>query len=173
MLREVVHCRGHENVRATHRSTLEITREDFLTPRGDCIICVGADRSINDLSDEFKQALKEGKKLLIRIKVGEFVDEIVAWGSPRLILDHDVSMVVRKSTYIDARTLAIKANKAARDIDRHLVELLKNPEQVAVVELIIVDESQPLSRVHTVREFIRRDSLRLITRQNFIPLQGL
>jgi len=58
MPREVIHCRGHENVKATHRSTLEITTEDFLTPRGDCIICVSADKSLRDLSDDFKEALR-------------------------------------------------------------------------------------------------------------------
>lgn len=139
MLREVIHCHGHENVKATHRSTLEFTKENFLTPRGDCIICIGADKAINDLSDEFKNALRKGKKLLIRIKVGDLVDEVVAWGSPELILDHDISMVIRKSDYIDARTLAIRANKAARDVDRRIIELLKNPGQRAVIELVIED----------------------------------
>ena len=137
MLREIIRCRGHRNVRATHKSTLEFTKEDYLTPRGDCILCVEADRGINDFSDEFKKALRAGEKLIIRIKVGELVDEVVAEGSPHLILDHDYSMVIRKSTYIDARTLAIKANKAAKDIDRRIVELLKNPEVIGEVELII------------------------------------
>ncbi|WP_297505399.1 DUF371 domain-containing protein [Thermococcus sp.] len=139
MLREVIHCRGHENVRATHKSTLEFTKEDYLTPRGDCILCIGADKGIDDLSDEFKAALRAGKKLLIRIKVGELVDEVLAEGSPELVLDHPCSMVVRKSEYIDARTLAIRANKAARDIDRKIVELLKSPRTTAEVELIILD----------------------------------
>ncbi|ASA78005.1 DUF371 domain-containing protein [Thermococcus sp. 5-4] len=139
MLREVIHCRGHENVRATHKSTLEFTKEDYLTPRGDCILCIEADKGINDLSDEFKSALKAGKRLLIRIKVENLVDEVLAEGSPGLILDHDFSMVVRKSNYIDARTLAIRANKAARDIDRKIVELLKSPERAAEIELIILD----------------------------------
>ena len=139
MLREVIHCRGHENVRATHRSTLEFTKEDYLTPRGDCILCIEADKGINDLSNEFKAALRAGKKLLIRIKVGDLADEVLAEGSPGLILDHDFSMVVRKSDYIDARTLAIRANKAARDIDRKIVELLKSPETVVEIELWILD----------------------------------
>jgi hypothetical protein len=139
MLREVISCRGHANVRATHKSTLEFTKESHLTPRGDCIICVEADRGINDLSEEFKKALKAGKKLLIRIEVGDIFDEILAEGSPELILDHDYSMVVRKSTYVDARTLAVRANKAARDIDRRIVELLKNPEARAKIELAILD----------------------------------
>ncbi len=139
MLREVIHCRGHENVKATHKSTLEFTKEDYLTPRGDCILCIGADKGINDLSGDFKAALKAGKRVLIRIRVGSLSDEVIAEGSPGLILNHETSMVIRKSTYIDARTLAIKANKAARDIDRKLVELLKSPEAEAVVELIILD----------------------------------
>ena len=137
MLREVIHCRGHENVRATHKSTLEFTREDYLTPRGDCILCVSADKSLKDLSEDFKRALRMGKRLIVRIKVGGFVEEVIAHGDPRLILDHEHSMVVRKSTYIDARTLAVRANKAAGDIDRLIVELLRNPETVAEVELVI------------------------------------
>ncbi len=137
MLREVVHCRGHENVRATHKSTLEFTREDYLTPRGDCILCVSADKSLKDLSDDFKRALREGKRLVVRIKVGDFVDEVIAHGDPRLILNHEYSMVIRKSTYIDARTLAVRANKAARDVDRLIVELLRKPETVAEIELVI------------------------------------
>jgi len=139
MLKEIIRCRGHKNVRATHRSTLEFTKEDYLTPRGDCILCIEADKGINDLSDEFKAALRAGKRLLIRIKVGDLVDEILAEGSPELILDHDFSMVVRKSDYIDARTLAIRANKAARDIDRKIVELLRNPETKAEIELVILE----------------------------------
>ena len=139
MLREIIKCRGHQNVRATHRSTLEFTKENYLTPRGDCIICIGADKGINDLSDEFRAALKAGKKLLIRIKVGDLVDEVLAEGSPELILDHDFSIVIRKSEYIDSRTLAIRANKAARDIKRDLISHLRNPETEAVVELIILE----------------------------------
>jgi len=136
---EVIRCRGHENVRATHKSTLEFTKEDYLTPRGDCILCIEADKGINDLSEDFKKALRKGRKLLIRIRVGELSDEVLAEGSPELILDHPYSVVVRKSDYIDARTLAIRANKAAKDIDRRIVELLRNPETRVEIELIILD----------------------------------
>ena len=141
MLREVIHCKGHKNVRATHRSTLEITTEDFLTPRGDCIICVSADKALKDLSEEFKEALRKGSKLRIVIKAGNLRDELIAHGSPELKLESPVSMVIRKSDYIDGRTLAIRANKSARDLRRELVELLKNPETEAVVELIIEEKA--------------------------------
>lgn len=137
MIRERIICWGHENVRATHRSTLEFTKEDFLTPRGDCILCIKADKGINDLSEEFKKALKSGKRLRIKIKVDGVEDELTAWGDERLILEHPTSMVIRKSEYVDSRTLALRADKAARDIKREIVEKLRNPEQRAIIELII------------------------------------
>lgn len=133
-------CKGHENVKATHKSTLEITKENFLTPRGDCIICISANKALRDLSKDIKDALKQGKRIRIIIRVEELVDEIIAWGDPRLILDSDVSIVIRKSRYIDGRTLAIRANKAAKDIDRRIIERLKNPNAVAIIELIVDDE---------------------------------
>lgn len=139
MMREIIHCYGHENVKATHKSTLEITKEDFLTPRGDCIICIKADKSLKELNEEFKRALKSGKKVRIRIIVDDLVDEIMASGDGRLTFESDVSMVIRKSTHIDGRTLAIKANKAAKDIDRRIIEKLKNPNQKAIIELTIDD----------------------------------
>lgn len=137
MIRERIICWGHENVRATHRSTLEFTKEDFLTPRGDCILCIKADKGINDLSEEFKKALKSGKRLRIKIKVDGVEDELTAWGDESLILEHPTSMVIRKSEYVDSRTLALRADKAARDIKREIVEKLRNPEQRAIIELII------------------------------------
>ncbi|MEM7819116.1 MAG: DUF371 domain-containing protein, partial [Candidatus Aenigmatarchaeota archaeon] len=45
-----------------------------------------------------------------------------------LKLSHAEDIVVRKSDFIDNRTLAILANKAACDLKRELVEKLKNPE---------------------------------------------
>jgi len=140
MMREIIHCYGHENVKATHKSTLEITKEDFLTPRGDCIICIKADKGLKELNEEFKRALKSGKKVRIRIIVDDLVDEIMASGDERLTFENDVSMVIRKSSYIDGRTLAIKANKAAKDVDRKIIEKLKNPNQKVIIELIIDDD---------------------------------
>jgi len=136
MIKETIICYGHKNVKATHRSTLEITKEDYLTPRGDCIICVKANKGLKELSDEIKEALKSGKKVKIRITADDIVDELEAVGDEILTFENEISMVIRKSEYVDGRTLAIRANKAARDIKRELVEKLKNPEQMVVVEII-------------------------------------
>ena len=138
-MKEVIICYGHENVRAAHRSTLEFTTDSYLTPRGDCILCIKASKGLRDLSPEFKKALREGRKLLVRIRVDNLMEEVVAYGDRGLTFESGNSMIIRKSTYTDGRTLAVRANKAARDIDRRIVEKLRNPEQMAVVELIVLE----------------------------------
>ena len=50
----------------------------------------------------------------------------------------DKEMVIRKSDFKDKRTFAIRADKAACDIDREIIERLKNPEEE--VEIILVPQ---------------------------------
>ena len=57
---EVVRARGHENVTAEHVSTLEFTSDDFLTPAGDCILAVEADRVPADFDDAFRDVERTG-----------------------------------------------------------------------------------------------------------------
>ncbi|HRX33916.1 MAG TPA: DUF371 domain-containing protein, partial [Methanoregulaceae archaeon] len=40
-IEERICCRGHHNIRGTHRSTFQVTTETDLSPRGDCVIGVG------------------------------------------------------------------------------------------------------------------------------------
>ena len=78
-----------------------------------------------------------GASLIALQNKGVTSAELEAFGDSRLSFESDFSMVIRKSDYVDGRTLAIKANKAAKDIKRELIEKLKNPGQRAVVELIV------------------------------------
>jgi hypothetical protein len=137
-LKDEACANGHENIEATHLTTLEITKEVHLSRRGDCIIAVAADKSLPDLSEEFKESLrKPSAKLTLTIEANGITAQINAYGSPKLILTHPSDMVVRKSSYIDDRTLAINADKAAADLPRKLVEKLRNPKQKARIILKI------------------------------------
>jgi hypothetical protein len=130
ILKDEVFANGHKNISATHLTTLEITKEIHLSRRGDCIIAVAADKSLNDLSEEFKESLrKPGAKLTLTIEANGITAQINAYGSPKLTLTHPSDMVVRKSSYIDDRTLAVNADKAAADLPRKLVEELRNSKQ--------------------------------------------
>jgi len=137
-VREFVSGFGHENVQATHKTTLEITEEKNLSREGDCIITVGADKTFAGLSNEFKEKLrKPNARLSLLIEVDGIVDQVTAYGSPRLILSHPRDMVVRKSEFICDRTLAVRADKAANDLSRELVDKLKNPKQRTKITLIV------------------------------------
>jgi hypothetical protein len=126
------------NVRATHHSTLEFTKETHLSRTGDCIVAVGAEKGLIDLSGEFKESLRRpNAKLTITIEVNGITEQILAHGSPNLLLSHPSDMVVRKSSHVDTRTLAVGANKAARDLSRALAEKLRNPKQRAKITLTV------------------------------------
>lgn len=135
---DIIIAQGHENIRATHPSTLEITKERWLTKSGDCIIAVGADKGCAELNKHFKKALRfSGARLTVSIEAGGIMDSVTAHGSPALILDHPTDIVVRKSSYTCGRTLAIRADKAAVDLSRRLVEQLRTPGEKVYITLIV------------------------------------
>jgi len=120
-----INSQGHSNVLATHKNTIEITKEDFLTQKGDCILGISSDKALSDLPDQFKELLKLGKKIRITLECNGFKDVITGRGNPLLTFLDQKSLVIRKSDYTDDRTLCIQADKAAADLDRKLIEELK------------------------------------------------
>ena len=135
-VREVIFGYGHENILATHKTTLEFTKDAHLSKKGDCIVTVAADKSLADLSAEFKENLrKPHAKLNLTIEVGGIIEQVNAHGSPQLILTHPTDMVIRKSDYVCNRTLAVHADKAAQDLSRDFVKKLKNPKQKVKITL--------------------------------------
>lgn len=138
--REIISGYGHKNLLSTHNTTLEFTKSSHLTKRGDCIVAVSINKSLIDLNAEFKERLCQSyAKLSIAIEASGILEKVTAQGSPKLILDHQTDMVVRKSDYICSRTLAIHADKAAQDLSRALVEKLKNPAERVKITLTVKD----------------------------------
>ncbi len=124
--KESFYAWGHYNVRATHKTTLEITREEHLTPRGDCIIAVKSEKSVFDLSSEVKQAIKcNTAKVMLLLRLLDFEEAVIGRGSEKLLLTSKLSIVCRKSDYVCPRTLMIKCDKAAMDLDRELIKYLR------------------------------------------------
>ena len=114
------------------------TRDRHLSKNGDCVVAVAADKAVADLNQEFKEKLKRADaKLTIIIEAGGLTEQINALGSPKLILTHPTDIVIRKSDYICNRTLAIRADKSAKDLPRELVEKLKNPSQKVNITLVL------------------------------------
>ena len=135
---EVIHAFGHPNIRASHPTTIMITKERQVTERGDCIVAVDANKSVADLSIEFKRTLrKPNSKLTIQLEVDGLVGQINAYGSPELTLNHPNDLVIRTSEFISDRTLAVKADKSSGNLSRAVVEKLKNPKQQVTLTLTV------------------------------------
>jgi hypothetical protein len=137
-IKEVIFAQGHESILATHKTTLELTKDKRLSKKGDCIVAVAADKALADLSAEFKEKLRNPHaKLTLIIEAGSLREQVTAYGSPQLILAHPTDAVIRKSAYVCNRTLAVHADKAALDLARCFVEKLKNPKQKVKISLVV------------------------------------
>jgi len=140
IIREIVRAKGHENITAFHRSTIEITRENYLTKRGDCIIGVSADKSVKDFDPLFKQYLKKDDTVVIIVFESRGLKDIVlAHGSPDLILNDSNRIIIRKSSYVDGATLCIRANKSARDLDRRLINILRDRNSDLFIKIYLLN----------------------------------
>ncbi|NVM03212.1 MAG: DUF371 domain-containing protein [Candidatus Helarchaeota archaeon] len=134
---EEITALGHQNIIGTHKTTFEITKERDLTKRGNCIIGILANKGIVDLSQRFKDKAKTNIKIKCVLIVKDIIEEIFGYGHPSLTFLHPTDIVIRKSNYKCSRTLMIKANKSANDLDRNLIKLLKNPETQLKLKFVI------------------------------------
>jgi len=124
-MEETVRAHGHEHVAGEHQSTLELTTDDYLTPAGDCILGIEADRAPTDFDDEFVEACRDADATITLVLDADgHRDTVTGSGHPDLAFENDRSMVARTSTYVDDRTVLVDADKAAADVDRDLVAAL-------------------------------------------------
>lgn len=124
---------GHINIRGLHRTTIEITKEKSLTPKGDCIIGVSSNKSVSELNDDIKRLLKDEKSILLILFVSDrSYDYVICRGSSELSLQNQEKIIIRKSKFIDESTLCIEANKSAFQIKRDLIEDLKKGGKLKV-----------------------------------------
>jgi len=120
-------ARGHKNITARHKSTIEMTKDRDLGPKGDCIVAVCADKAFGDLSDGQKEELRSSC-----IRVTFFCNgriwSVDGQGKKGLKMESKTEMVIRKSDFECGRTLMVGADKASCDIPHELVEFLRDPE---------------------------------------------
>ncbi len=122
---------GHPNILSTHRNTLEFTKDSHLTKNGDCIVGVRATYDIYSLMKSFN----EGDELTVIIKGGGITETIHCIYNPKFSDKNE--MVIRRSDFDSQRTLGIRADRVAIDLDRELIKYLQSPDNKAEV---IIDE---------------------------------
>ena len=118
---------GHENIRSTHNTTIEITRDKNLTKKGNCIIGVNSTKACFDLDPELKKKIKNQNRIKVTLKVENLEDSFYGYGSNKLKLLDKNDIVFRKSNYICDRTVLINCTKSSLNLNRELIEKLRIP----------------------------------------------
>ncbi len=124
---EKISAYGHENILCTHKTTIELTKENSITKRGNCILGIKATKSCIDLNPILKKHIKNEKKIKVSIRVENLTDSFYGFGNKYLTLLDKKDLVFRKSDYICDRTVLINCTKSSNDVSRKLINKLKNP----------------------------------------------
>ena len=133
-----IKSKGHRNVSSLHKSTFEITKDPEIGPTADCIIGVNMDDSMLDFPQEFKDKIADSNtRIAVVLDTPNGHDEIIGFGHEDLTLTHPTDIVCRTSEFTCPRTLMIKSTKSARDLNRDLINDLKNEEILEVTIKII------------------------------------
>jgi uncharacterized protein len=136
---EIIRFRGHENILGTHRNTLEITKDSYITKRADCIVGVSATKGCAGIDVKLAQWIRSGNEMVFVISVGNLKFGFSGCGSEKLELTNENELVLRRSDFSSPRTLAIRCDAAAIDIPREIVRQLQNKETVGSLEIFISD----------------------------------
>lgn len=132
-MKEVIHANGHENVSAAHASTFEVTTDDYLTPAGDCILGIEADRAPADFDDEFVTACQHADATIAAtFETDGHSQTVTGRGHPDLTFESDRSAVGRTSDYVDDHTILVGAEFAAEGFDAELVAALADGTELTV-----------------------------------------
>lgn len=127
--RDVFTARGHGNITASNTRTLEITKDPFVTRRGDCIVACCSEKAAGEL--DVVEALAAVGTVVIVIDAGIAWDAVVGL-TPRRRPTSRWRIVARRSFYVDDSTVAVGIDKAASGLDRALVAALKGGAPVKI-----------------------------------------
>jgi len=135
---EYIIARGHPKILATHRTTFQITKDEHLTERGDCIVAVKSTKGAKDLSPEFKRlARNDSARITVALRVDGRREMSIGRGARQLSFTHPSDLVVRKSGFVCGRTLMTHSNRSASDFSRSFVERLHDPNKRIEITLVV------------------------------------
>ena len=138
MVQDEVTFYGHPNVRSLHSKSIEITKDGYLTPKGDCIIGIKANKACTDLEESIRRGLKSNSAI---VKIEVIVDDesfiIKGRGDERLTMLNPHDIVIRRTNFVCPRTMSVLCDKASSDMPRELVRLLQHQEQKGIFRITI------------------------------------
>ena len=123
---ETITAKGHHLIRCTHTTTIELTKDTYLTKNGTCILGIEASKACYDLNQHLKKKIINGEKITVIIKVGDATDSFYGFGHKNLTLHSKKDIIFRKSDFLCDRTLLIKCSKSSSELNRKIIKNLTN-----------------------------------------------
>ena len=138
MVQDEVTFYGHPNVQSLHGKTIEITKEEHLTLRGDCIIGVRASKACADLDETLRRRLcSDGSVVEIDVMVGNKSFVINGMGDMRLTLQNPHDIVIRKTNFVCPRTMSVRCDRASSDVPRDMVRMLQDKDARGIFRITV------------------------------------
>jgi hypothetical protein len=138
MVQDDVTFYGHPNIRSLHAKTIEITKDEHLTPRGDCIIGVKANKACVDLDEVLKHRLKSNSAVVrIEVMVGNESVLISGMGDHRLSMLNSHDIVIRRTNFACPRTMSVQCDKASSEVPRKMVKILQDPDIEGIFRITV------------------------------------
>jgi hypothetical protein len=138
MVQDEVTFYGHPNVKSLHGKTVEITKDDHLTLRGDCIVGVRASKACADLDETLKHRLRSNDSVVkIEIIVSNDSFAISGKGDERLTLRNPRDIVIRKTNFVCPRTMSVRCDMASSDVPRKIVRMLHDKDVRGIFRITV------------------------------------
>ena len=128
-LLDTITAKGHQLIRCTHTTTIELTKDTYLTKNGTCILGIESSKACYDLNPSLKKKITGGEKITVIIKTGDAVESFYGFGHKNLTLLDKKDMVFRKSDFICDRTILIKCSKSSSELNRNIIKKLTNSKE--------------------------------------------
>ncbi len=128
------HAYGHPNILGAHKTTLEFTKDKEVSLKGDCIIGVDADFDLEKIRNFTENSID--KKITITIKTvskpKKLQETVLAEFNPSF--NDETEFVIRKTDFVSERTFATSSDKAAFELNRGLINHLKEKKnKIAII----------------------------------------
>lgn len=138
MVQDEVTFYGHPNVQSLHGKTIEITKDEHLTLRGDCIIGVRASKACADLDETLKRKLCSDRSVVkIEVMAGSESFIITGMGDKRLTLQNPHDIVIRKTNFVCPRTMSVRCDRASSDMPRKMVRMLQDKDAKGILRITV------------------------------------
>ena len=126
---DTITAQGHPLIQCIHATTIELTKDTYLTKNGTCILGIEASKACYDLNPLLKKKITDGEKIKVFIKAGDEVDSFFGFGNKNLTFLDKKDIVFRKSDFICNRTILIKCSKSSSELDRNIIKKLTSSKE--------------------------------------------